>query len=152
MKTRKMSTGKLVFVTLAFVVCISIAIIAIMVPLMGDKPPEQSNVAVPQTVDFPVMYQAYKENELRADETYQGNRYLVTAMISGMTNDGLLNVTGGATLTMQIKIDNTVVIFYAEFEKDQEEALKTVSVGDTITFEGECRDAGNWSKCVLQQS
>lgn len=150
MKTRKMSTGKLVFMTLAFVICISVAIIAILVPLMDDQPPRESSEVSVQEVDFPTMYQAYKENELRADETYQGNRYLVTATINGMTNNGLLNATGGATLTLQTKVDNTVVVFYAEFEKDQEEALKTVNVGDTITFEGECRDAGNWSKCVLK--
>ena len=50
---------------------------------------------------------------------------------------------------MEIQVDNTIVFFYAEFEKDQEDALKKVSVGDTITFEGKCLDAGNWSDCEL---
>lgn len=66
-----------------------------------------------------------------------------------MTNDGLFNLTGGATLTMETQVDNTIVIFYAEFEKEQEEALKTVKVGDTITFEGECLSAGSWVECEL---
>ena len=36
-----------------------------------------------------------------------------------------------------------------EFEKEQEENLKSVKVGDTITFEGKCLDAGNWTECEL---
>lgn len=66
-----------------------------------------------------------------------------------METDGLLNLTGGATLTMEIKIDNTIVFFYAEFEKEQEEALKKVNVGDTITFEGKCLSAGSWTDCEI---
>ena len=36
-----------------------------------------------------------------------------------------------------------------KFDKEQEENLKTVKVGDTFTFEGKCLDAGNWSECEL---
>ena len=49
----------------------------------------------------------------------------------------------------ETKVDNTIVFFYAEFEKEQEENLKSVKVGDTITFEGKCLDAGNWTECEL---
>lgn len=98
---------------------------------------------------FDEIYYAYKENELVADDLYQYNRYRVTAKINGMTNDGLFNMTGGAMLTLETKVDNTIVFFYAEFEKEQEENLKSVKVGDTITFEGKCLDAGNWTECEL---
>ncbi len=111
----------------------------------GYEPPEEEI----GTASFSEIYYAYKENELVADEKYKNNRYRVTAIINGMTNDGLFNLTGGATLTMETQVDNTIVIFYAEFEKEQEEALKTVKVGDTITFEGECLSAGSWVECEL---
>ena len=101
------------------------------------------------TATFDEIYRAYKDNELVADDMYKHNRYQITAKIDGMTNDGLSNLTGGATLTLETKVDNTIVVFYAEFEKEQEENLKTVKVGDTITFEGKCLDAGNWSECEL---
>lgn len=101
------------------------------------------------TATFDEIYRAYKDNELVADDMYKHNRYRITAKINGMTNDGLFNLTGGATLTLETKVDNTIVFFYAEFEKEQEENLKTVKVGDTITFEGKCLDAGNWSECEL---
>lgn len=101
------------------------------------------------TATFDEIYRAYKDNELVADDLYQYNRYRVTAKINGMTNDGLFNLTGGATLTLEKRVGNTIVFFYAEFEKEQEENLKTVKVGDTITFEGKCLDAGNWSECEL---
>lgn len=113
---------------------------------------EISNQEVVDTsIAFEEIYKAYKENELRADETYQYNRYQITAKVNAMETDGLFNLTGGATLTMEVKVDNTVVFFYAEFEKEQEEALKQINVGDTITFEGKCLSAGSWSDCKLVQ-
>jgi hypothetical protein len=50
---------------------------------------------------------------------------------------------------MEKKIGNTIVVFLAEFERDQEEALKNIKVGDEITFEGTCYSAGSWSDCEL---
>lgn len=101
------------------------------------------------SVTFDEIYYAYKQNELRADDIYKNNRYRITAKINGMTTGGILNLTGGATLTMETRVDNIIVFFYAEFERDQEEALKTVNVGDTITFDGTCISAGNWEDCEL---
>ena len=101
-------------------------------------------------ITFDEIYREYKSNELRADEKYKNNRYTITATINGMATGGLLNWSGGATLTMETRVDNTIVFFYAEFEKDQEEALKAVNVGDEITFEGECLSAGSWVECELK--
>lgn len=75
-------------------------------------------------VPFADIYYDYKKNELAADDIYKNNRYRITAEINGIKTGGLLNATGGATLTMEIKVDNTIVYFLAEFEKEQEEALK----------------------------
>lgn len=102
-------------------------------------------------VTFEEIYVAYKENELRADDLYKGNRYIITAEVNNMETDGLLNMTGGATLAMEKVVGNTRVFFYASFEKEQEEALKTINVGDTITFEGDCLSAGSWADCELIQ-
>ena len=110
---------------------------------------DESSAVVDESVTFDEIYRAYKENELRADDVYQYNRYRITAKVNGMETGGLLNLTGGATLTMEKQVDSTFVFFIAEFEKDQEDALKTISVGDTITFEGECLSAGTWENCEL---
>ena len=100
-------------------------------------------------VSFEEIYTAYKDNELLADDLYKDNRYQITAKINGMETGGLMNMTGGATLTMEVQVDDTIVFFLAEFEKEQEEALKEVSVGDTIVFEGTCLNAGSWKDCEL---
>lgn len=100
-------------------------------------------------VSFNEIYRAYRKNELSADDVYKGNRYRVTATINGISAGGLFNITGGATLTMQTRVDNTIVFFLAEFEKKQESALKMVEVGDTITFEGTCSSEGYWYDCEL---
>lgn len=114
-----------------------------------SEPQTSEETSAVGTATFDEIYHAYKENELVADDLYQHNRYRVTAKINGMTNNGLFNLTGGATLTLEKRVGNTIVFFYAEFEKEQEENLKTVKVGDTITFEGKCLNAGNWSECEL---
>lgn len=110
---------------------------------------DSSTEDIDLSVGFDEIYLAYKENELRADEKYQYNRYQITAKVNGMETGGLFNLTGGATLTMEKQIGNTVVFFYAEFEKEQEENLKQINVGDTITFEGKCLSAGSWTECSI---
>ena len=130
--------------------CVAILMLRPMESSPAESEPQTSEeTSAVGTATFDEIYQAYKENELVADDLYRYNRYRVTAKINGMTNDGLFNLTGGATLTLETKVDNTIVFFYAEFEKEQEENLKTVKVGDTITFEGKCLNAGNWSECEL---
>ena len=104
------------------------------------------------TIDTPVafadIYREFKRNELNAKDLYNGKRYKITAKINGISSSGLLNLTGGATLTMEQQVDSTIVFFTAEFEKEQEEALKELSVGDTITFTGICY-GGNFTDCEI---
>lgn len=122
-------------------------------PVDSDSGAEENenieNDVVSENVSFEEIYKAYKENELRADEKYKNNRYRITAKVNGMETGGLFNLFGGATLTMEYRVDSTVVFFFAEFEGDQEEALKTINVGDTITYEGECLSYGSWVDCEL---
>lgn len=104
----------------------------------------------PQTnVSFDEIYKSFKENELVAKDKYNNNYYTITAKVNGIESDGLYNLTGGATLTMEYKVDNTIVFFLAEFEKEQEEKLKTIKVGDKITFIGKCYN-GAFSDCKLK--
>ena len=147
---------RVVYLLCGLIIAITIfsCVAILMLPPMESSPAESEpqtseETSAVGTATFDEIYQAYKENELVADDLYRYNRYRVTAKINGMTNDGLFNLTGGATLTLETKVDNTIVFFYAEFEKEQEENLKTVKVGDTITFEGKCLNAGNWSECEL---
>ena len=101
------------------------------------------------SIEYSEIYKSFKSNELLAKEKYNGNLYKTRAKINGMETGGLLNLTGGATLTMEKKVGNTIVFFYAEFEKDQEEKLKRIKVGDEIEFIGECQ-GGNFIDCKLQ--
>ena len=132
------------------IVCAILLIITLAVAY-SNKGDEQAPDKEDQytTASFEEIYKAYKDNELVADDLYKGRRYEITATINGMETGGLMNMTGGATLTMEKKIGNTIVVFLAEFERDQEEALKNIKVGDEITFEGTCYSAGSWSDCEL---
>lgn len=98
---------------------------------------------------FKEIYKAYRKNELRADEMYEHNRYKVKAKVNGMTDDGLLNFDKSIKLTLETKIDNTIVFIYADFGKEEATNLKKIDVGDTIVFEGECLDAYNWVECKI---
>lgn len=126
-----------------------------------EQSPEQENIpsetpavepagdSVDTSITFADIYKEFKRNELNAKDLYNGNMYEITGKVNGMSTGGLLNLTGGATLTMKIKVDNTVVFFTAEFEKEQEDNLKQISVGETITFVGTCY-GGNFTDCELK--
>ena len=118
-------------------------------PTEPEKKPTEPSETVDLSVTYDDIYLAYKENELVANDLYRYNRYRITAKINGMATGGLLNLTGGATLTMETRVGNTIVFFYAEFEKEQEEALKQVKVGDTITFDGKCIGKGGFVDCEI---
>ena len=140
--------GKIFFI----LATLSIMGMLVLVFTMSNQPKQDNQVAVSETVgsaSFAEIYLAYKENELRANETYQYNRYRITAKVNGMSTGGLLNLTGGATLTMEKRVGKTTVFFLAEFDRHQEEDLKLIKVGDTITFEGKCLSAGSWTDCEL---
>ena len=107
-----------------------------------------SNV-VDSNVTFDEIYKAYKSNELMADDLYSGNRYRITATIKGIESDGLFNLTGGATLSLSVEVGDSVASLIAEFEKNQEGALKKVAVGDTVVFEGTCVSDGAWIDCKI---
>ena len=145
-----------VFLMIIALLCGAVIGLAIVLPdapkdekPIEEKPKEETVTEVDTSVSFDEIYREYKANELRADEQFQNNRYRITAKVNGMSTGGLLNLTGGATFTMEIKVDNTIVFFYAEFEKEQEEALKEINVGDTITFEGKCLSVGSWTDCEI---
>ena len=153
MKNKEVSPQKkrVVYLLCGIIIVITVFICAFVLvsALMNPSSSESETQTAEETSEvgaatFDEIYYAYKENELVADDLYQHNRYRVTAKING-----LFNMTGGAMLTLETEVDNTIVFFYAEFEKEQEENLKSVKVGDTITFEGKCLDAGNWTECEL---
>lgn len=133
------------------IIVLAILLIVTLAVAYSNKDDEQAPAEEDQytPASFEEIYQAYEDNELVADDLYKGRRYEVTATINGMETGGLMNMTGGATLTMEKKVGNTIVVFLAEFERDQEEALKNIKVGDEITFEGTCYSAGSWSDCEL---
>lgn len=106
-------------------------------------------VVVDTSVAYDDIYNAYQANELAADELYKNNRYRITATVHRISNDGVLNWTGGATISMRAEVGDKVVSIAAEFEKDQEDKLKRIAVGDEITFEGKCVSAGAWVECEI---
>lgn len=102
-------------------------------------------------VSFEEIYNEYKLNEVRADEKYKGNRYVITATVNGINNGGgLLNFDESINITLEKRVGNTSVFFYASFDKSQKDSLVNIIVGDEITFEGTCYSAGNWNDCVLK--
>lgn len=100
-------------------------------------------------VTYDEIYNSYKSNELLADDLYSGNRYRITAIVKGIESDGLFNLTGGATLNLRVEVGDTIVPLLAEFETNQEDALKKIAVGDTVVFEGTCVSAGAWTDCKI---
>lgn len=144
------------------IVCCIIGTMCVIVPIVtlllvfspNNQAPnteETSNITiVDKEVTFDEIYTAFEENEINAQDKYNGNRYIITAEINGMKTGGVLGLEENiTTLTMETKVNNTVVFFLARFDESQRESLKSVKVGDTITFVGKCND-GTFSECELK--
>ena len=118
----------------------------------SSKPKKSSPSASEQAVtdiDFNAVYKEYKSNEVRAEETYGNKRYRVTGTVNGLTDSGLANLFGGATVTLVRQVGNTTVYFFASFSKDQKDAIMKINTGDEITFVGEYSKMSFYS-CELE--
>lgn len=118
----------------------------------SSKPKKSSSSASEQAVtaiDFNAVYKEYKSNEVRAEETYGNKRYRVTGTVNGLTDSGLANIFGGATVTLVRQVGNTTVYFFASFSKDQKDAIMKINTGDEITFVGEYSKMSFYS-CELE--
>lgn len=116
--------------------------------------PKRSNsnsekTTVVTTIDFDTVYKEYKANEVRAEETYGKKRYRVVGNVNALTDDGLMNLMGGVTVTLTRKVGNTTVFFFASFPKDQKEKIMQINAGDDITIVGEMRNL-NFFSCEIE--
>lgn len=116
--------------------------------------PKRSNLnsektTVVTTIDFDTVYKEYKANEVRAEETYGKKRYRVVGNVNALTDDGLMNLMGGVTVTLTRKVGNTTVFFFASFPKDQKEKIMQINAGDDITIVGEMRNL-NFFSCEIE--
>lgn len=116
--------------------------------------PKRSNsnsekTTVVTTIDFDTVYKEYKANEVRAEETYGKKRYRVVGNVNALTDDGLMNLMGGVTVTLTRKVGNTTVFFFASFQKDQKEKIMQINAGDDITIVGEMRNL-NFFSCEIE--
>lgn len=116
--------------------------------------PKRSNsnsekTTVVTTIDFDTVYKEYKANEVRAEETYGKKRYRVVGNVNALTDDGLMNLMGGVTVTLTRKVGNTTVFFFASFPKDQKEKIIQINAGDDITIVGEMRNL-NFFSCEIE--
>lgn len=101
------------------------------------------------TLDFDTVYKEYKSNEVRAEERYGKKKYRVTGNVNALTDDGLMNLMGGVTVTLTRKVGNTTVYFFCSFPKDQKSKIMQINTGDDITIVGEMRNM-NFFSCELE--
>ena len=128
----------------------SVALIVTILCIPSGDGKTQPEVTEP--LNFTECYYAYKENELKADDIYKGNRYSLTVKVRDIkdTDGSLLYWDDEVIVGFEIKVDDVTVVGEAVFEKDQRDFLKKINVGDTVTFVGECQSVGVWIGCELQ--
>ena len=134
-----------------FITVVGVAILFSSLLFIPEKDVDNSQSVVVEKLDFAECYYSYKENELRADDTYKGNRYSLTVQVRDIqsTDDSLLYWDDEVIIEFEVIVDNTHVVGEALFEKEQKDSLKNINVGDTITFIGECQSVGAWINCEL---
>lgn len=117
---------------------------------MPEQDVDNSQSAVVEELNFAECYYAYKENKLRADDTYKGNRYRITCTFSSVGDGGLNGLLGSLSVTAYAYANGTQCVLWCTFDEDtQREALSKLNKGDQFTFEGICDSWGNWSDCKI---
>lgn len=116
--------------------------------LCGEKKEDIVDKLV-QTVTLEELYTEFENNELRAKDMYSGQYFIIDGIMEGVEDSGLLNIGGGATLTIKhsSKFGNLWLI--ASFEKNNVEPLKALDKGDYVRVYGRCNSWGSWGDCQL---
>ena len=116
--------------------------------LCGEKKEEAIEKLV-QTVTMEELYAEFENNELRAKDMYGGQYFIIDGTIEGIEDSGLLNIGGGATLTIKHESGLGNMWLIASFEKENIEPLKLLNKGDYVKIYGMCNSWGSWSFCQL---
>lgn len=86
-----------------------------------------------EVIDLDELYDDYLENEIRATETYVGNRYKITGRVIEIRGNWIcLEVK---TNHPRVRVGSHIVTAYF-FGKEREKIVKDISNGDFITVEG----------------
>jgi hypothetical protein len=97
------------------------------------------------------IYEAYKSNQLVADDKYKGTRYTITGVFETVKDDGLVNTLFKEIgVVVSVKVDNLKLYLLCKFDDSERESLKKFSSSDTIKFSGECISWGNWTNCKVE--
>lgn len=110
-----------------------------------DCPTEQP----PALADFDLLYHEFLSNELRAHETYQGERYLVAATITDFEEEDALDADSEIQVSMSVELDGVQIPLHCSFSSEHWDSMLEYDVGDIVIFEGTCEKAWEWSDCEM---
>lgn len=93
------------------------------------------------------LIDAYEENQLNADEKYEGEEMAITGFVEDIGE----NFIGQQYVTLNNGDDSTVRLvqcFLDRYDDDCMEAAKQLKVGDKITIIGVCEGRGTFNVCL----
>ena len=103
------------------------------------------------TTQFLEIYNAFKSNELVANDKYKGNRYTMIGNFETVEEDGLFNTLFKEIgVTVIVKVNDKTYNLWCKFNESEREKLKKYSKGDIIKFTGECISWGSWTDCKVE--
>ena len=102
---------------------------------------------------FHEIRNAYKNNELSADDKYKGNRYTLVGQFDGAEEGGLFNkMLSEIGITIKIMDGNTTCYVFCKFDAATwRDELAKYNKGDKIVFNGRCLSWGSWTDCSLEE-
>lgn len=83
-------------------------------------------------VDYNVLYDEYKENEIAADQKYKGKKLKLTGQISRIGQD----IINTPYIIIEVKTFDGIRL---DFKSSEKEKLANLSTGQTITVIGKCK-------------
>lgn len=109
----------------------------------SNKEKEEDTTYAPATaMELNTIYADFYDNELNAKESHEGQRYKITATATEITETHIIvteKIVHPACLTGSFRVT-------VNFDESQLEFVKTLSRGNTVTFEGTLSNlqSGSW--------
>lgn len=122
--------------------CIILALISILAFNACGNEEKEKTYAPATAMELNTIYADFYDNELNAKESHEGQRYKITATATEITETYIIVTEeivhpSGSRGSFRVKVN---------FNESQIEFVKTLSRGNTVTFEGTLSNlqSGNW--------
>lgn len=115
----------------------------------ADTRLEEMGIKDQSDLDFAAYEKDYAAGVAAANKKYQGQTVTITGEVTSKPTVALMAVSDEASVLIKKTVNGTNLSIVAKFNQEDMAMLKTVKVGDVLTFTGECNNEYSFANCKV---